>query len=105
MSSKRDKSERRWRGVAVSDGAAAGRVLRIHSGGRTSIYRVKLEGAEVAREVRRYEAAVRLARRQLLALKKRAARTSFAAARACSPRRLTMVTRHSTMKRDLKFQI
>ena len=75
MSSKRDKSERRWRGVAVSDGAAAGRVLRIHSGGRTSIYRVTLEEAEVGREVRRYEAAVRLARRQLLALKKRAART------------------------------
>jgi phosphotransferase system enzyme I (PtsI) len=61
--------------VAVSDGAAAGRVLRIHSGGRTSIYQVKLDPEEVAREVRRYEAAVRLARRQLLALKKRAART------------------------------
>ena len=75
MSSKRDKSERRWRGVAVSDGAVAGRVLRIHSGGRTSIFRVKLDPEEVAREVRRYGAAVRLARRQLLALKKRAART------------------------------
>jgi len=75
VSSKRDKSERRWRGVAVSDGSAAGRVLRIHSGGRTSIYRVKLDHAEVNREVRRYGAAVRLARRQLLALKKRAART------------------------------
>jgi phosphotransferase system enzyme I (PtsI) len=75
VSSKRDKSERRWRGVAVSDGAASGRLLRIHSGGRTSIYRVKLDDVEVAREVRRYNAAVRLARRQLLALKKRAART------------------------------
>ncbi|HEX7956616.1 MAG TPA: phosphoenolpyruvate--protein phosphotransferase [Pyrinomonadaceae bacterium] len=75
MSRRRDKNERRWRGVAVSDGAAAGRVLRIHSGGRHSIYRVALEGAELEREVRRYRAAVRLARRQLLALKKRAART------------------------------
>ncbi|HEX5708800.1 MAG TPA: phosphoenolpyruvate--protein phosphotransferase [Pyrinomonadaceae bacterium] len=75
MSSKRDRSERRWSGVAVSDGAVTGRVLRVHSGGRTSIYRVTLEEAEVGREVRRYEAAVRLARRQLLALKKRAART------------------------------
>jgi phosphotransferase system enzyme I (PtsI) len=61
--------------VAVSDGAVSGRVLRIHSGGRHSIYRVKLEDGEVSREVRRYKAAVRLARRQLLTLKKRAART------------------------------
>ena len=75
MSRRRHKAERRWRGVAVSDGAASGRVLRIHSGGRHSIYRVSLEGAELEREVRRYRAAVRLARRQLLVLKKRAART------------------------------
>lgn len=75
MSRKRDRSEHRWQGLAVSDGAAAGRVLRIHSGARHSIYRVTLDPAEVEREVRRYGAAVRLARRQLLALKKRAART------------------------------
>ncbi len=72
---KRDRRERRWRGVAVSDGVASGRVLRVHSGARHSIYRITLEGAEVEREVRRYRAAVRLSRRQLLALKKRAART------------------------------
>jgi phosphotransferase system enzyme I (PtsI) len=72
---KRDRRERRWRGVAVSDGVVSGRVLRIHSGARHSIYRVTLEPAEVEREVRRYRAAVRLSRRQLLALKKRAART------------------------------
>jgi phosphotransferase system enzyme I (PtsI) len=72
---KRDKRERRWRGVAVSDGVATGRVLRIHTGARHSIYRVTLEASEVEREVRRYRAAVRLSRRQLLALKKRAART------------------------------
>jgi phosphotransferase system enzyme I (PtsI) len=76
VSGKRDKSERRWRGVAVSDGSVTGRVLRVHSSGdRHSIYRVKLDAQEVAREVRRYNAGVRLARRQLLALKKRAART------------------------------
>ena len=75
MSKKRDRRERRWRGVAVSDGVAWGRVLRIHSGARHSIYRVTLEAGEVEREVRRYRAAVRLSRRQLLALKKRAART------------------------------
>ncbi|HVF42424.1 MAG TPA: phosphoenolpyruvate--protein phosphotransferase [Pyrinomonadaceae bacterium] len=73
MSKKRDKSERRWRGIAVSDGVASGRVLRIHTGARHSIYRVTLEASEVEREVRRYRAAVRLSRRQLLALKKRAA--------------------------------
>jgi phosphotransferase system enzyme I (PtsI) len=72
---RRDRRERRWRGIAVSDGAAAGRVLRIHSGGRHSIFRVSLDAPELEREVRRYRAAVRLARRQLLALKKRAART------------------------------
>lgn len=75
MSGKRDKRERRWRGIAVSDGVAAGRVLRVHSGARQSIYRVPLDASEVEREVRRYSAAVRLSRRQLLALKKRAART------------------------------
>ncbi|MDT5294571.1 MAG: phosphoenolpyruvate-protein phosphotransferase system enzyme [Acidobacteriota bacterium] len=75
MSAKRDRREQRWQGVAVSDGAASGRVLRVHSGGRHSVYRVTLEASEVEREVRRYRAAVRLARRQLLALKKRAART------------------------------
>ncbi|HEX8284529.1 MAG TPA: phosphoenolpyruvate--protein phosphotransferase [Pyrinomonadaceae bacterium] len=75
MTRRRDKSERRWRGIAVSDGAASGRVLRIHSGGRHTIYRVSVEAGDLEREVRRYRAAVRLARRQLLALKKRAART------------------------------
>ncbi len=75
MRVKREKRERRWRGVAVSDGVAAGRVLRIHTGARHSIYRITLEASEVEREVRRYRAAVRLSRRQLLALKKRAART------------------------------
>jgi phosphoenolpyruvate-protein phosphotransferase (PTS system enzyme I) len=71
---RKDRREERWRGVAVSEGAAAGRVLRIHSGGRHNIYRVSLEESEVEREVRRFRAAVRLSRRQLRALRKRAER-------------------------------
>jgi phosphotransferase system enzyme I (PtsI) len=75
VSRKLGKREARWRGRAVSDGLVVGRVLRVHNGGRHNIYRVTLDPSEVEREVRRYRAAVRLSRRQLLALKKRAART------------------------------
>jgi phosphotransferase system enzyme I (PtsI) len=62
----------RWRGVAVSEGLALGRVLRIHTGGRQNIYRAALEADDLKREVRRFRAAVRLSRRQLLAIKRRA---------------------------------
>jgi len=62
----------RWRGVAVSEGVAAGRVLRIHTGGRGNIYRATLAPDDIKREVRRFQAAVRLSRRQLLAIKRRA---------------------------------
>jgi phosphotransferase system enzyme I (PtsI) len=62
----------RWRGVAVSEGLATGRVLRIHTGGRQNIYRATLEAEDLKREVRRFQAAVRLSRRQLLAIKRRA---------------------------------
>jgi phosphotransferase system enzyme I (PtsI) len=62
----------RWRGVAVSEGVAIGRVLRIHTGGRQNIYRATLEADDIKREVRRFQAAVRLSRRQLLAIKRRA---------------------------------
>ncbi|HZB44184.1 MAG TPA: phosphoenolpyruvate--protein phosphotransferase, partial [Pyrinomonadaceae bacterium] len=55
-------------------GAAAGRVLRIHTGARDYIYRVTLDDDEVEREVRRFRAAVRLSRRQLRALRRRAER-------------------------------
>ncbi len=58
MTTRRDRSEQRWHGIAVSDGAAAGRVLRLHSGGRHNIYRVSLDAGELEREVRRYRAAV-----------------------------------------------
>lgn len=74
MSRKKGRREERWRGTAVSDGVASGRVLRLHGGGRHNIYRVTLEPPEVEREVRRYRAATRLSRRQLLALKKKAVR-------------------------------
>jgi phosphotransferase system enzyme I (PtsI) len=62
----------RWRGVAVSEGLATGRVLRIHTGGRQNVYRATLEAEDIKREVRRFQAAVRLSRRQLLAIKRRA---------------------------------
>ncbi|HEX8136593.1 MAG TPA: phosphoenolpyruvate--protein phosphotransferase [Pyrinomonadaceae bacterium] len=67
------KKEERWRGLSVSDGVVVGRVLRIHTGTR-QIYRTSLDEADVARETRRFRAAVRLARRQLLAVKARAER-------------------------------
>ncbi|HEY1403117.1 MAG TPA: phosphoenolpyruvate--protein phosphotransferase [Pyrinomonadaceae bacterium] len=67
-----EKREMRWRGVAVSEGVAAGRVLRIHTGGRGNIYRATLAPEDIKREVRRFQAAVRLSRRQLLVIKRRA---------------------------------
>src|SRR5918997_132977 len=69
---KNEKREMRWRGVAVSEGLAAGRVLRVHTGGRGNIYRATLAPQDIKREVRRFQAAVRLSRRQLLAIKRRA---------------------------------
>ncbi|HKS28638.1 MAG TPA: phosphoenolpyruvate--protein phosphotransferase [Pyrinomonadaceae bacterium] len=63
--------EERWQGLGVSDGIVIGRVLRIHNGAR-HIYRATLEEPDVEREVRRWRAAVRLARRQLLKIKERA---------------------------------
>jgi phosphotransferase system enzyme I (PtsI) len=65
------KKEEHWRGLGVSDGVVLGRVLRIHTGTR-QIYRETLDEAAVARELRRFRAAVRLSRRQLLAVKARA---------------------------------
>jgi phosphoenolpyruvate-protein phosphotransferase (PTS system enzyme I) len=63
--------EERWQGLGVSEGIVVGRVLRLHNGVR-HIYRATLEEAEVEREARRWRAAVRLARRQLLKIKARA---------------------------------
>jgi phosphotransferase system enzyme I (PtsI) len=69
---KNGRGERRWQGVGVSDGAAVGRVLRVHGGARENVYRATLEAADVRREIRRFHAAVRLSRRQLVAVKRRA---------------------------------
>lgn len=65
------KTERRWEGVPVSGGAAAGRVLRVHAGARY-VYRAALDEAEIDSEVERFRAAVALARHQLLEIKERA---------------------------------
>lgn len=66
------KREIVWRGVSVAEGAAVGRVLRVHGGAREQVFRATLGAEETRREVRRFRAAVRLARRQLQSLKRRA---------------------------------
>ncbi|HEY0407513.1 MAG TPA: phosphoenolpyruvate--protein phosphotransferase [Pyrinomonadaceae bacterium] len=71
MSGRRQRRETNWTGLGVSDGVVVGRVLRIFDGAR-QVYRATLEEADVEREMRRLRAAVRLARRQLLAVKARA---------------------------------
>jgi phosphotransferase system enzyme I (PtsI) len=60
--------------VSVSDGLVTGRVLRLHSGTRHLIYRTTLDEDGIELEARRFRAAIRLARRQLLAIKRRAER-------------------------------
>lgn len=68
----RNQTEQRFRGLGVSEGTAVGKVLRVH-GGRSTIFRVKLDDPDdVAAERRRFRAAVRLSRRQLRAIKARA---------------------------------
>jgi phosphotransferase system enzyme I (PtsI) len=57
--------------LSVSDGIVVGRVLRLNDGTR-QVYRATLNEDEIGREIRRLRAAVRLARRQLLAIKARA---------------------------------
>jgi phosphotransferase system enzyme I (PtsI) len=69
--SARNQSEQRFRGLGVSEGTAVGKVLRVH-GGRSSIFRVRLDDEDVPTELRRFRAAVRLSRRQLRAIKTRA---------------------------------
>ena len=61
--------------MAVSEGIGMGRVLRIHTGARQPVFKASLEeGEEIEREARRFRAAVRLSRRQLLSIKRRAER-------------------------------
>jgi phosphotransferase system enzyme I (PtsI) len=70
-SKKEAQGEHRWQGRGVSDGIVVGRVLRVFNGTR-QVYRATLDDGDVEREIRRLRAAVRLARRQLLAIKARA---------------------------------
>jgi phosphotransferase system enzyme I (PtsI) len=63
--------ETRWKGLGVSEGIVIGRVLRLHNGSKT-VYRARIDESEVPRELRRFRASVRIARRQLRAIKQRA---------------------------------
>ena len=66
-----EPKEMRWTGLGVSEGLVVGRVLRLHNGTR-HVYRAHIDEADSERELRRFRAAARLARRQLLAIKARA---------------------------------
>jgi phosphotransferase system enzyme I (PtsI) len=68
---RREEKEQRWLGRGVSEGVVVGRVLRVFNGVR-QVYRATLDENDVERETRRLRAAIRLARRQLLAIKARA---------------------------------
>ncbi|HKZ03546.1 MAG TPA: HPr family phosphocarrier protein, partial [Pyrinomonadaceae bacterium] len=63
--------ETRWKGLGVSEGIVIGRVLRLHNGSKT-VYRARIDEADIPRELRRFRAAVRIARRQLRNIKHRA---------------------------------
>ena len=65
------RREIRFQGVGVSSGVVIGRVLRVHAGTRY-VYRANIEEAELDRELKRFHAAVQLARRQLQSIKQRA---------------------------------
>ena len=65
------KHELRARGLGVSDGVVIGRVLRLQKGAR-DVYRAEIGDGDLERERRRFRAAVRLSRRQLEAIKRRA---------------------------------
>ena len=63
--------ETRWKGLGVSEGIVIGRVLRLHNGSRT-VYRARIDEADVRRELNRFRAAVGTARGQLQNIKQRA---------------------------------
>jgi phosphotransferase system enzyme I (PtsI) len=68
-----ERPEIRWKGLGVSEGIAIGRVLRMHNGTKY-VYRSRLDAADIDRELRRFRAALRLARRQLTTVRERAAK-------------------------------
>lgn len=65
------RQEGRWKGLGVSEGIVVGRVLRMH-GNTTYVYRSRIEPGEVDGELERFRSALRLARRELVAVKARA---------------------------------
>jgi multiphosphoryl transfer protein len=65
------RREALWKGLGVSEGVVIGRVLRMH-GNTTYVYRSRIEPTEVDRELERFRVALRLARRELQAVKSRA---------------------------------
>lgn len=93
---KGERLEQRWQGVAVSEGLAVGRVLRIHSGVRQRVYRATLADNEVERETRRFRAALRLVRRQLHAVRR-------SAERALGAEQAYIFEAHLLMLEDRKF--
>ena len=68
-----ERPEIHWKGLGVSEGIVIGRVQRMHSGTKY-VYRSRLDIAEIDRELRRFRAALRLARRQLTTVRERAAK-------------------------------
>lgn len=65
------RQEVRWKGLGVSAGVVIGRVLRMH-GATTYVYRSRIEPTEIESELERFRAALRLARRELVAVRDRA---------------------------------
>ena len=64
-------TERRWQGLAVSEGVVVGRVLRIHRGTK-HVYPARIEVGDLDQEQARFRVAVELAKEQLLAIEARA---------------------------------
>lgn len=63
-SKSKPKVEQKFRARAVSRGVIIGKIVSLH-GKRRQFYQVKLKDSQIEREVRRFLAAVRLAKRQL----------------------------------------
>lgn len=63
-SKSKPKPEQKFRARAVSRGIVIGKIVSLH-GKRRQFYQVKLKSNQIEREVRRFHAAVRLAKRQL----------------------------------------
>src|SRR6185295_12287631 len=63
--------ELRFKGLGVSEGIVIGQVLRMHDGTR-HVYHWRINVADLEAELRRFRAAVQLARQQVVAIKKQA---------------------------------